>query len=290
MRKPAAVWNAQASERKPLALRWAAFGILAVLACCLTPYGWNSLIAAYRILTLGEALPMITEWRPMDFSRLGPFEIVVLAAIGFALWRGVTLPPLRLAMLLGLLHMALSSVRHADALAMLAPLLVASPLAQQVGKPERATTASMGSIILQFAAAASLAAVIGAMLVTLGYAPPASASPAAAVAALKRQGAQRILNDYGFGGYMIASGLAPFIDGRTELYGPKMMLQHDLALSSGDPSELSALLDGHNIDATLLSPTTPAAKLLDHTEGWRRLFADDVAVVHIRQPAALPQE
>jgi hypothetical protein len=29
----------------------------------------------------------------------------------------------------------------------------------------------------------------------------------------------RVFNDYDFGGYLIANGVAPFIDGRTELYG-----------------------------------------------------------------------
>jgi hypothetical protein len=228
---------------------------------------------------------MIVEWRPMDFSRVGPFEIVILSAFGLALWRGVTLPPLRLLMVLGLIHLALSSMRHADALAVLAPLLLAAPLAPQLGKPDREKPASTNSTMLQFTAAASLATAIGVMLATLSYAPPAQATPAAAVAVLRQQKAERILNDYNFGGYMIASGLAPFIDGRTELYGPDMMLRHDLALSSGDPAELTALLDAYRIDATLLLPTTPAAKLLDRAEGWQRLFADDTAVVHIRKPA-----
>jgi hypothetical protein len=133
-----------------------------------------------------------------------------------------------------------------------------------------------------------LAAAIVVMLSAKDYAPSPQAAPAAAVGALKQQGARRILNEYGFGGYMIAAGLPPFIDGRTELYGPDMMVRHDLALSSGDPAQLTSLLDDYKIDATLLLPSTPAAKLLDHSDGWQRLYGDDLAVVHIRKPTAAP--
>ena len=38
--------NATPSQRWPLAWRWAAFAAGAVVACCVTPYGWQSLLAA----------------------------------------------------------------------------------------------------------------------------------------------------------------------------------------------------------------------------------------------------
>lgn len=285
-----AIWNSHAGERKALAMRWGAFGVLAVIASCVTPYGYNSLFAAWKILTLGDALPMIVEWRPMDFAKLGPFEIVLLACIGLVLWRGVTLPPLRIAMLLGLVHLALSSVRHADAFAMLAPLLLAAPLAAHAGGPEREKQDGASSAVIRAGMAALLIGGIGFLLATQRYAPPANSTPAAAVAALKQHKAQRVFNDYHFGGYMIASGLSPFIDGRTELYGAKMMVAHDSATSLRDPADLFRMLDQNRIDATLLMPTTPAAKLLDRTDGWQRLFADDIAVVHVRKPAAPPPQ
>ncbi|MBN9246131.1 MAG: hypothetical protein J0I81_01520, partial [Hyphomicrobium sp.] len=51
------------------------------------------------------------------------------------------------------------------------------------------------------------------------YEPDPQRSPAAAVQALKKIAPTHVLNEYDFGGYLIASGIAPFIDGRTELYG-----------------------------------------------------------------------
>jgi hypothetical protein len=35
----------------------------------------------------------------------------------------------------------------------------------------------------------------------------------------------------------------------------------------------------------LLAPTTPAVGLLDRMDGWQRVYADDVAVVHVRRTA-----
>lgn len=281
-----AVWNADASERRALAVRWPKFAFFAMLACCVTPYAWGTLLAALKILTLGDALPMIIEWRPADFGKFSGFEVILLGAVALSLWRGITLPPLRLMLLLGLLHLALSSVRHADVLAMLAPMLIAYPLAAYVGRPELRARDGVVSLMLQSGAVVLLIAFVIVTLATRSYVPPQQITPVEAIAALKKQNAQRVFNDYGFGGYMIASGVAPFIDGRTELYGTRMMLSHDRAVSLSEPAELFALLDKYKIDATLLSVATPAAKLLDRTEGWQRLFIDDVAVVHVRKLVA----
>src|SRR6266576_3948945 len=131
-----AVLSADASSRKPLALRWAAFALAALAAGCCTPYGWNSLLASQKILGLGAALPLIMEWKPADFGSVGAFEVCLLLGIGLALFRGITLPPIRIVLLLGLLHMALSQGRAAELLALLAPLVLAARLARLFGGVE----------------------------------------------------------------------------------------------------------------------------------------------------------
>ena len=114
-----AVLGADARVRKSLLLRWAAFGVAALLASCCTPYGWNALLASQKILDLGAALPLIMEWKPADFGSLGALEICLLLGIGLALYRGIRLPPMRIVLLLGLLHMALAQGRAAEILALL---------------------------------------------------------------------------------------------------------------------------------------------------------------------------
>src|SRR5690606_13847287 len=70
-----ALWNALPAQRLALALRWGAFGIGALAACCVTPYGWGSILASLRILGLGELLHLIQEWRPATFSEIDPFAL-----------------------------------------------------------------------------------------------------------------------------------------------------------------------------------------------------------------------
>jgi hypothetical protein len=49
------------------------------------------------------------------------------------------------------------------------------------------------------------------------------------LAELKKYHFIRVFNDHDFGGYLIANGVAPFIDGRTELYGEKFFVDHNAA-------------------------------------------------------------
>ncbi|MFH1340212.1 MAG: hypothetical protein ABIL01_03210 [Pseudomonadota bacterium] len=282
-----AVVSAEARLRKALVLRWAAFGVAALLTSLATPYGWNALLASQKILGLGEALPLITEWRPADFGRLGVLEICLLLGIGLALYRGIRLPPLRIVLLLGLLHMALAQSRAAEILALLAPLVLAAPLARQIGgaEPDQSNTAPRRALF----------AGVGMMLLagTVAYAsvhrfePHTHGSPVAAVAALKRLNLSRVFNDYDFGGYLIANGVATFIDGRTELYGEKFFVDHNAASGLMKPENLFRLLEEYRIEATLMRTQSAATKLLDHIDGWQKVYSDDIATIHLRKPGAV---
>ena len=283
-----AVVCADAASRKSLALRWAVFGLATLVAGCCTPYGWNSILAAKKVLTLGRVLPLVTEFRPVDFGSLGSFEICLLLAMGFAMWRGIRLPPTRILLLLGLLHMALYQSRSTEILALLAPLVLAAPLARQIGGAEVSNSGTPSPARGPLFAGVAIALMAG----TVAYAsvhrfePDARQSPVAAVAALKKMNLVHLLNDYDFGGYLIANGVAPFIDGRAELYGEKFFMDHHAATELTDPDTLFRLLDQYNIEVTLLRSQSPANKLLDHVDGWQKVYADNIATIHVRKAGA----
>jgi hypothetical protein len=275
-----ALWNAERPRRVQLALRWALFGAAALATCCATPYGWGSILAARRILDLGELLHLIYEWMPVDFGYFGPFEACLLAAIGGALYCGVRLTPPRIILLLGLLHMALSHVRNVEIFALLAPLVVLAPLASQFAfEPAR-------SARLALPVAVGLAAIVAASTVAFAathrFEPPASQAPATALDVLKQRNARRILNDLPFAGYLISKGIPVFVDGRAELYGEAFVMAYYRAMQLKDVNVLLDLLKRYDIDATVLMPRTPAVTFLDHAEGWQRVYADSHAVVHMR--------
>ena len=84
------------------------------MACCCTPYGWNTLIGAAKILSLGKLLSMIWEWMPANFATWSFFEFTLLGLIGLGFYRGLSLSVPRIILLLGLLWMALSHSRNIE--------------------------------------------------------------------------------------------------------------------------------------------------------------------------------
>jgi hypothetical protein len=284
-----AVVGADAASRKPLALRWAVFGLATLVAACCTPYGWNSMLASKGILELGVVLSLISEWRPADFGTLGTLEICLLLGMGLTLLYGVKLPPTRILLLLGLLHMALFQVRATENLALLAPLVLAVPLARQIGGAEASTpgVASPRRGLLFAGVAIAMLAGTVAYASMAHFKPDARETPVAAVAALKKLNVARVFNDYDFGGYLIASGVPTFIDGRTEVFGEKFFVDHNNASALIEPDSLFRLLDQYKIEATLLRTQSPATKLLDHIDGWQRVYSDDIATIHVRNAGAV---
>lgn len=102
---------------------------------------------------------------------------------------------------------------------------------------------------------------------------------------LEKRHAQRIFSTAPIGGYLITRNIKSFIDGRAELYGERFVLDYFDAVEGKNVDTLLRLLETYRIDATLLNTTVPAARIMDHLPGWKRLYADDIAVVHVRDDA-----
>ena len=268
------------SEWLHVLLRWLPFTALAVAASCLTPHGPEPLLMPLTTLAAGPALAWISEWRPQDFSHIGGFELLLLAGI-FALSRGVTLPVVRVLVVLGLLHFALAQIRNADLLGVLAPFYLAAPLGRRFGGPTGIDAAG-SSRGLNLATLGVLVAMSGAALAR-DIRPAPAITPQAAIAQANLAGTARVLNDYAFGGYLIFAGIPTFIDGRSELFGGPFIDRYNRALALIDLGDFLKLIDDYKIGATLLAPNTPAIAMLDRLPGWQRVYSDDVAVVHKRR-------
>jgi hypothetical protein len=233
------------------------------------------------------------EWRSPNFQSFEPLDlwltVLLLSALSFG-WR---LPLTRTVMLVLLLHMALRHVRYSELLGFAAPLLAAPVLASQLardfggrqassidrGMEELAKPASASGLAL----AGGLVAAISAAMLYGGVAHQAAdIAPRAALSTAEAHHVKGpVLNDYAFGGYLIFSGIAPFIDGRAELYGDAFIERYVRAMTLQD-DQLPQLLSEYAITWTLLDPERPAVFLLDRLPGWRRLYTDDIAVVHVR--------
>ncbi len=99
---------------------------------------------------------------------------------------------------------------------------------------------------------------------------------------MKQHNVKRVLNEAPFGGYLIWREIPVFIDGRAELYGEQFGVKYFSAVMLKDVNALFDLLKRYEIDAVLLKADTPASLLLDHLDGWRRVYADEYSVLHVR--------
>ena len=206
-----------AAERLAVMLRWACSASPRIAAACVTPYGPELILVTRRILGLGPALALIGEWQPQDFAQLAGFKLCLLAGIGFALYRGLTLPPIRLLVLLGLVHMGAGAQRAtANARPLGALVHRRAAWRRSSGARSRRSAAQMlaGARVDGCADRGQPGAAAGAFL-------RAACRDHAGAGARRLEGAgnKHILNSYDFGGYLIFHHVKPFIDGRTELYG-----------------------------------------------------------------------
>ena len=269
---------ASPGERVQPVLAWGGFGLASLAAAAITPFGPAGLIFPFQLMGL-HALAGVEEWRPMDFAKPGPFELALMATLFVGFSRGVKVAPLRLLVLIGLLHMALQHNRHAMIVALSAALILAEPMARALGQPPPPKAAGRAVTLGFLLIAAALFAGRAAVPLTRGDGPT---TPGAAVdhvpAALR---ARPVLNEYGLGGYLIFRGVRPYVDGRTDMFGDAFMDDY-YRLASPDAGRLDQVLKQRDIAWTLLPPTHPLVALMDARPGWRRLYADRYAVVHAR--------
>jgi hypothetical protein len=290
-----AVLSCPRGQRRAAAWRWASFIGLSVAAAMVTPSGWHGLWYPFQIMNMTVALDVIAEWHSPDFHKPQMLELWLLLMLAIACLGRLRLPWLRLLLVLGLVHLALKHQRHVAVLGLVTPFLLASPVAFQwramkgTGRDAESLDRVFGALAAPAqrgaiaTAALTAALLIGVVLQSGRLAPADASTPEAAVRAAMHAGAVGpVLNSYNFGGYLIFRGVPVFIDGRADMYGDALLKRYLGALQLGETDKLPHLLADYRIGWTILEPGTPAVALLDRLPGWRRVYADAVAVVHVR--------
>jgi hypothetical protein len=274
-----------ARARLATARAWTLFGLAALVAALINPYGVEALILPFRLMGI-ENLSRISEWRPQDFSHPGTMELALLMLIGLTLTRPFAMPPVRAALLVALVAIALQHSRHQVLLGILAPMLLARPIAAAVGGGRIVgDQRRMVGTALTATLAAALA-ISGARLLAPIERVDGSAAPISALKAVPPDlRAKPVINDYGFGGYLIFSHVRPFIDARAELYGDPMLSLYD-KLQAGDLATIESTLERYDIAWAIFPPDARIVAILDRTPGWRRLYSDATAVVQVRSGVA----
>lgn len=267
---------------------WAVFAAVSAVMALATPFGINGILFSLHLMSM-PALAFIGEWQPMDFSRVQPIEACV-AALGYVwITRGLKISATRIVLLAVLLYLAITHVRHGMIAGIVGAAALAEPLgaAFRAGRLSRAISAPGTSIERPHRAILTVAAgVLLVLVAVVRLSMPIVRSddistPVSAVRYVPPGLEQApVLNDYAFGGYLIFAGIKPFIDSRAELYGDSFLREYARIIRP-DPAALAETLAAHHIVWTVFAPGNPAVSELDRL-GWRRLYADRWAVVHVR--------
>ena len=204
-------------ERLRVVRQWGLFGLALLAAALATPHGIEGLLFPLQVSGM-DMTDTIAEWRSSAWPRDWLFFLLAAACAGIAAWRWRQLGLVRLFILAALLVMAVEHVRHQVPFALLAALLLAPAL--PLGT-RRARTGPFSRLAPGLFLGGLLALALVRQAVPLAPSDTRD-TPGAAIAAVPRSLAGLpVLNSYGFGGALIFNGIAPYIDGRVDMYGDR---------------------------------------------------------------------
>ena len=271
---------------------WGLFGLAAFAATLVTPHGLEGLLFPFQVITM-RGLQSIDEWKAANFTQLGPFEIALMATLFIGFYRGVKVPLFRLLLMILLLHMALQHIRHLMTLAMIAPFLLAQPIAEALG--QRPNSARTPRFVWGLVAVAAIGLASARMAIPLVRGDRANSPVTALSHVPAAYRSQPVINEYSFGGILIFHGIRPYIDGRADMYGDDFLADF-LQMIRPDVPRIQAAIERYDIRWTIFSTRNRTPAWLDTQPGWRRLYADRYAIVHIyegpprrRRATAAPQ-
>jgi hypothetical protein len=273
------------TRKQRLQLETALLFCLAVLP--ITPYGTQ--LAVYPFdMAFSQPINVahVNEWKPMPFELVGGKIFLGLVVIFFLLqmFQGFKWRLEEVLLVAGGTAMACLHVRFVLLFVPFCTPIFATMLAKWVPAYARQKDKYIANAVL-------MAGVVAGMI---HYFPTradleksaAETCPIAAIEYLRSHHITgKILNFYGFGGYLVLSGQPVFIDGRGDLYERAGVFSDYIHLNEFEPGSL-AVLRNYGINACLLGRKEPLASTLLVTPEWRRVYGDDTSVIFVRQPAA----
>jgi hypothetical protein len=266
----------QSADRVRVVRQWGLFGLALLIAALATPHGVEGLLFPLQVSGM-DMVETIGEWRATEWPKDWLFFVVAAGAGLATAARGRELGAVRLFILAALLVMAIEHARHQVPFVLVAALLLAPAFGRGTPGTEPARTRSAHGLFLGCLIAVALARQ------AVPLTPPDTPnSPGAAIAAVPPSLVGKpVLNTYGFGGLLIFNGIAPYIDGRVDMYGDAFLDEHQRMLG-GDMDLFRRIERGRQLAWTIISPREPLAAKLDAEPGWRRIYADEHAVIHVR--------
>lgn len=284
-----------ATDKRRAFVQWLLFGTACGIAALINPNGLAGAMIPLGAFT-SSTISLIGEFRPTVVNAFPAFEAALLLFLAVSLWRGARLAPVRLLLALILLHLAFAHARH-QALAGIVIVMVAAPALTRrwiAGEPPaRPVWPELKRIAGGAGPAAAGLLVLAVLAIALRLAMPvqprdSAVNPERALAALPPSlRTERVLNEYSIGGPLILRGIPVFMDGRTDVYGDEHFL-HYREIWDGNPREFAAAHAKWRFCWTIFPvDQKEIVALLDKSAGWKRIYTDKTATIHVRPPCGI---
>jgi len=256
-----------------------------VVALFFNPFGYKLVLYPFDLgLRQQSVLKYLDEWQPVDFGSWNGklalaliFGILAAALFSRRRWRldAVLLTSFAL-------WSALAHVRFLF-FAGLVVVPVLAPYVDLLGPYDRRKDRHLLNALL-------ICLIVGGMIVFF----PSEASlrrtvdaeyPKEALAFMQQHGiTERVFNQYRFGGYMVwhAPRIKPFIDGRADIFVYNGVFNDFIRATS--LRNTFEILDKYSVRYVLYEPEQPLTYLLQHSNSWRQIYSDKVAVIFEREP------
>ena len=269
--------------------------VVAVLVAMVNPYGPGLLFFPVELLSRGDILKRVTEWRSPDFRTIqGLMFAGWLAVFVACVALGRHRPSRRdVVVAVPFLLLAFWAQRNIA----LSPLVGVAVAARCVARDE--FRPSSDSPLNRILAVALLA--LGLLWTAQAAGKPDfdnSRYPVAALRWVEEQGllGRRLMTDDAWGGYLILNYWPKqkvFVDDRYDMY-PRRVLEDFIAFSDAD-GRWREILDRTGIEVVVWPATATVVRLMEGDPGWTAVHRDDRAVVFVRgrpqvaaQPAGTP--
>jgi hypothetical protein len=281
-----------------VAKQWAMFLMIAFGSACLTPYGLEPVLATFKVFVGNEAVQYTLEWQPTTLVATRVYGPMLLVLLFLALYHGVKLPFWRLSAFMFVLYLMLAHVRFTSLFAIVAPILLATPLIEQFSFLRLSTQTDTNPVFFEVMARfsrrwlypACSAIMVGVLAFgTWGptVAPRADITPAGAVDYIyKHQLVGNIYNPLNFGGYLIFRGTKTFIDGRTDQLFLENFIVNLMETVYRNPTQFVSYLQRYNVTLALVVPNSIEARELEGSPDWQKVYSESASdLFQKRSPA-----
>ena len=295
-----AIFDSPSKERTRVAKQWAVFLIIAFGSACLTPYGFQPVLATFKVFVGNEALQYTREWQPTTLEARGFYGPILLALLSLALYYGVRLPFWRLSAFMFVLYLMFAHLRFTSLFAIVAPILLATPLVSQFSLLSLSRQIDTDPAFFEVMSRRSrrwlypaCSVIMGGVLAFGAYgttmAPRAEITPAGAVDYIyEHQLVGNIYNPLNFGGYLIFRGIKTFIDGRTDQLFLENFMTNQMEVLHRNPPQFVSYLQQYNVALALVIPNSIEARELERSADWQKIYSESVSdLFQKRSPASL---